>query len=583
MIGQLSLLPPPIMPSTRPTRARLVARDYQQRGIDTAFDLWTKHSGVLFRQPTGSGKTISGILIADRWLAQGPDHRVLVIAHERQLIQQFAEEIHDVLGKRPAIEMADLRAGGHEPIIVASRQTLKGARLSVKFDPNLNWLVILDEAHRWAMKLPSCRPIIEHFRQNQNTKLLGLTATPERTDKTRFDALFPAVASDYRLYNLEGGPSAVTDGWAVPYDQRFVTVDGVDFKAIREAAKDFDKKELERVLSEQETLAKLVDPTLELVGRRRTLIFNPGVAMARAVSLYINAKLGHEAAVSLDGSYPDEERKAIYRRHQRGDVQFLSVCGLCREGYNDPGIQAVAVFRPTKSRPLAEQMKGRGCRPLRGVVSPEMSNAERLTAIAASDKPTCMIVDLVGVTGLADCASTAHILASGKPDEVIQRANANALKRSGPVDMVQEIILAEEELAAIEEKRRQRREASQKQRAAKAEQRLREEEDFRRRAALDPTVRYTATEVGIGRGGHVESGKKPGAKMPFGKHKGLPFADIPEGYLRWLTQLDDLRQPWIKGCAWGELNRRKKSTSQPPLPDFQVLLKQFQGACHADH
>lgn len=537
MVTQLNIFAE--RPQPHAVRATVTPRDYQLRGINAAFELWGTHPGVLFRQPTGSGKTVSGTLIADRWLSLGDNYRVLVVAHERQLIQQFADEIYDILRVQPAIEMAQLHCTGREHIIVGSRATLipRGEKSRLrKFDPRLNWLVIIDEAHRWARKLQSCRPIIEHFEANPNSRRLGLTATPERTDKTTLAGLFPAVASDYRLYNLEGGPSAVADGWAVPYDQRFVVVEGVDFKNIREVAKDFDKKELERILSEQETLARLVDPTLDLVGDRRTLIFSPGVDMAKAVALYINAKLGYEAAVELDGAFPDEERKLVYRRHQRGDFQFLSVCGLCREGYNDPGIQAVAIFRPTKSRPLAEQMKGRGCRPLKGIVDSDMTPEARRAAIAASIKPDCMIVDLVGVTGLADCASTAHILGAGKPDEVIKRANENAMAKDGPVDMVAEIRQAETELEQEAEAERQekqsRREAYEKAARERAAKREHDEQEYQRRQALGAEVRYQDTRVESGRGGRNYSavGDLPNGATPkqvaYIERLGMPLVGV---------------------------------------------------------
>ena len=48
-----------------------------------------------------------------------------------------------------------------------------------------------------------------------------------------------------------------------------------------------------------------------------------------------------DMARSLDGTSPDEHRKRVYKTHQAGEFQVLSVCGLCREGYNDPGIAAV--------------------------------------------------------------------------------------------------------------------------------------------------------------------------------------------------------------------------------------------------
>lgn len=376
---------------------RLVPRDYQVQAIDTAFELWHGGAaGVMVRQPTGTGKTIVGTMISDRWLSKGKDRRVLVIAHERQLIHQFADEIRDVLGKYPGIEMASEKIRGTPPITVASRQTLisesDGVSRLEKFDPRkYKWLVILDEVHRWAFKLKSCRPILDWFAVNPESKRLGLTATPERGDKTSLAKVVPEVAADYRLYDLDGGPCAVADGWAVAYDQRFVTAEGVDFKNLRtlKSTGDFDPAELETILGEESMLRKLVQPTLELVGDRRTIIFSATTGMAKAVAQCINS-FKPDQAVELDGQHGEYHRADVYRRHQGGAFQFLSVCGLCREGYNDPGIGAVAVFRPTKSRPLAEQMKGRGCRPLRGCVNSQMSKDARLAAIAASAKPDCI-------------------------------------------------------------------------------------------------------------------------------------------------------------------------------------------------
>lgn len=500
------------------SRARMTPRDYQEQAIAGAFRHWDGGEiGSLVRLPTGCGKTIVGSLIADQWLQRGSDYRVLVCAHERQLITQFADEIRDVLGMTPKIEMGDEHCTGKEPIIVASRQTLyvRGegddavSRL-FKFDPSLNWLLICDEAHRWTRGMKSCRHIIEHFEQNALHRRLGLSATPERTDKVTIRGLFQAVASDYRLFDIDGGACAVNDGWAVPYDQRFITVEGVDFKNIREVAGDFRDDELERILGESEVLAKLCTPMLDLVGRRRTIIFNPGTAMARSVALYLNSKLGYECAMSLDGSFPDDARKDIYRKHQRGEFQFLSVCGLCREGYNDPGIQAVAVFRPTKSRPLAEQMKGRGCRPLRGVVSSEMSAEERIRAIHESAKPNCMVIDLVGITGMADCASTAAIMAESRPDEVIERANANMLakKPSEAIDVAEEIRKAEQEIEAekeaAREKARKRQEEALKARLEREARLQREQEEMDRKARLQADVTYSQRQVQSGGGGHAK-------------------------------------------------------------------------------
>jgi hypothetical protein len=336
--------------------------------------------------------------------------------------------------------------------------------------------------------------------------------------------MFPAVAIEYPLFHLTR-PCAVKQGWAVPYVQRYIEVEGVDFKNLCKVKGDFDADELEAVLGQEATLAKIVQPLLDLVGGRRTLIFCPGVEMAKDVATFINARVeaecggcgarrwyprrlvgdgagcpcgsaigpGHvtrsdDQARSIDGATRPADRKATYRQHQAGKFQFLSVCGLCREGYNDPDVSCVAVFRPVskKASSLAEQMKGRGCRPCRSVVpvlNKLQTAEERVEAIARSEKRDCLIVDLVGITGLADCASTLQIYADGLEDEVIDRAEKILERdaRDETADVEGAIQKAREEIAAEKEA---------------AEQRRREEAERRSRAQAE--VRYSQHQVGIG-------------------------------------------------------------------------------------
>ena len=797
----------------------ITPRRYQQDAIESVFDAFGKGNGAMVRLPTGCGKTIVGTLIAAQWIEQSDNHHVMVIAHERQLIWQFAQEIEDVTGIGPGIEMAEERVSSWAmpKIIIASRATLvsrtiineEGVEVPVsrlfKFDHSINWLLIWDEAHRHAHKLSSVTHIVDWFEQNPNSKQIGLTATPERTDKTTLARMFPIIASDYRLYDMGGGPCAVTDGWAVPYDQRFITVDGVDFNELRTIAGDFDQNELDEALRKQETLAKLCEPMHELVGNRRTLIFCVTVQMAQDVVCYLNAKEGCTVAKCLHGKVPEDERRVVYREHKRDGFQYLVVCGLCvaggtlvltdkgevpiedvttgmklwdgvefvshngviskgvkpvieyagliatgehnawtdggwrslaackqqrleirvsaiegeavfesdgyyrgsdssrqsaagwirskmrwlrkgerqiclrnqagpgwlqamfqvfgcselvanavsfctkavrkskrqalqglrwarnqvqfcfasgngtvdheqpwaaqepnyrsqgqhrtlragqhqvgqperaseqsetsesrlyeeperdtkaevydilnagprnrftangliisncREGYNDPGIAAIAVFRPTKSRPLAEQMKGRGCRPLKGLVDGFKTAAERVEAIANSAKPNCLIVDMVGVSGLGGCATTAHIYANGLPDEVVDRANKNALKCDGPIDMPKLLDEAAEELKEEEAQRKLARQRATEEAAEK--RRVRDEKAQRkadRLAKLDPSVRYSTSLIGQAGNSGVRRGVGQGSGvLTFGKFKGRKITDCPSYYQRWMKK-----------------------------------------------
>lgn len=586
MRGQLSLFDS-LKAEVKAMPNGIVPRDYQSKAIDKAFDLWAQGSkGVIMRQPTGSGKTVTGTLVADRWLQEGKNHRVLVLAHERQLVHQFADEVEDILKVKPGIEMADevVKANKMPKVVIASRATLyerevtteegdkESASRLYKFDVNrYKWLIILDEVHRWQWRLKSCRHILEHFK---NCPRLGLTATPMRGDGHTLAKVVPDVAADYRLMDIDGGPCAVLDGWAVPYDQRFVTVEGVDFKNIREIAKDFAPAALEEALTgDYKIVLGMLSALFELVADRRTIIFNPTVDMSKLVSQTINAwgpKWAKETsntppgeAIHIDGSFPDHARKGIYYRHQTGQFQFLSVVGLCREGYNDPGIGAVAVFRPTKSRGLAEQMKGRGCRPLRGCVDSNMTREERLAAIAASEKSMCMIIDLVGITGMADCATTAHLLAEGKPDEVIDRANENALKKDGPIDMAEEVRKAQSE---IDEEREQAR-------LNRLEKERLEKEEAERRAKLKAEVRYSQRQVKQGQGSTVHQPKRE-ARMIWGKHKGQPVADVPTDYLEWVQ---GKKLPyWLNNAIRRELQERNGGPIPAGPSDMDHVNRMFQ-------
>ena len=89
----------------------ITPRDYQQIGIDNLFAQHAAGSkGSLLVSPTGSGKTVIGALAADRWLQEKPNRKVMVIAHERQLVHQFAEEIEDIIKIEPGIEMGTERS-----------------------------------------------------------------------------------------------------------------------------------------------------------------------------------------------------------------------------------------------------------------------------------------------------------------------------------------------------------------------------------------------------------------------------------------------------------------------------------------
>jgi hypothetical protein len=174
--------------------------------------------------------------------------------------------------------------------------------------------------------------------------------------------------------------------------------------------------------------------------------------------------------------------RSLFTR-RNGKVAILGNCD----------VSCVAVFRPVtrKAASLAEQMKGRACRPCKAIVhklNQCKEPAERLKMIAESTKPNALIVDLTGITGLGDCASTVSIYAEGLEDEVKERAVEN-LERDGleeVTDVQAAIAIAKEQIETEREKRRQEREAQEARDRAMAEA----------RAKAGAKVTYDATDVG---------------------------------------------------------------------------------------
>lgn len=592
----------------------ILPRDYQSEAADNAVRIWDSGvAGALVRAFTGAGKTIIACMLIDRWLNRGMDYRAMVLSYEIQLCDQFADEIEDVLGTRPGMERESQQWEGQR-IVVASRQTLLPKKLADeqqkawfaargisdvgmltsslaktlmrqlskeeidtgdamaiigehnchwmthqergvvsrvhRFDWRYNWLIIADEAHKFVYKHKSIGHLYDWFAQNDKSRWLGITATPKRADGVSIGhKLFPGIALDFPLYSPRGR-CAVKEGYAVPYRQKYICVEGVDFKSLKKVAGDFDENDLERVLGTEEQLARLVEPLLDMCEFRKTLIFSPTVQMAKDVSAYINARAkcqcscgqvkwypslligdgakcpqcnelievdhiakGGDQCHVIHEAIPAQHRKEIYRGHQSGKFQFLSVCGLCKEGYNDPDIGCVAVFRPVSkaASSLAEQMKGRGSRPLRGLINGLDTASERREAIAKSDKPDCLIVDLVGITGLADCASTALIYAEGLPDEV--KDIATSLLVDGEIENVEEAI--EEATQKVEaDKERIRQERLEQERRAK--------EEAERRAKAEAEVTYSAHETGVG--ANVDPNRPTDKMMRFITYLGMEFS-----------------------------------------------------------
>lgn len=438
----------------------MALRDYQEKIANAIEEQWKTHSSTMAVAPTGTGKTVLFAEIIRRRLPQ----RAIVIAHREELIFQAKEKIERWAEVDCEIEMGELTASANlftcMPVVVATVQTLvsgKKQKRMERFNPMDFGTLIIDEFHHSTAD--TYQKVINHFRQNPDLKILGVTATPDRTDEAALGQVCESVAFDYEIID------AIEDGWLVPIEQQMVTIGGLDFSAVRTTAGDLNGADLAAIMEQEKNLHGLCSATLEIVGDKQTIVFTSSVKHAEmACNIFNRHKDG--IAQWICGKTEKEERRKIMAGVVSGKIQILCNVGVATEGFDAPKVECIIMGRPTKSRSLFAQMAGRGTRPLPGTVDGIPSPEGRREAIAASAKPACLIVDFCGNAGRHKLMSSLDILGGKYPEEVIEKAQ-EILERDGDAKRVSRALSqAEEEIA--EEKRRAAEEKRKQEEARKA-------------------------------------------------------------------------------------------------------------------
>jgi len=412
-------------------RRRSTPRYYQEDAIAACVAALQSQRSTLAVLATGLGKTTL--------FSEMPSHfdgRVLVLAHRDELITQAAARLQNQTGEPVGIEKAENFAFG-ERVVVASVQSLKAKRLERMALYATPDLIVIDEAHR--SMAPSYRDIFDYF---SSSKLLGVTATPYRADKSGLGNVFEGIA--YQMGFADG----VRQGWLCRPDVHQVLVEDMDLSRIGTTAGDLNLKALnEEMLKHVEGIVK---ETLRLHGERCGPVFFPGKVAANLAAERFNALKPGCAAVITDDTSPEDRSDTIARCHA-GDLQYLCNVNVATEGFDWPGADIVVLGRPTKSKGLYAQMIGRGSRTEPGVPdrTPGRDEADtRIAAIAASGKPGFIILDFVGNCGKHQIANTVDLFAEDKSEAVKKRAK-QLLDDEKLTDPLEAIAAAEEDLAAL--------------------------------------------------------------------------------------------------------------------------------------
>lgn len=373
-------------------------------GIYAAWD--QGFSNVLAVAPTGAGKTVlfSGIL---------HDHpgAACAIAHRQELVGQIAAALNRAAvpfrlicqdSTRRNILAAILREQGicyHDPngsVAVASVNTLVNIDKGRKAAQYAQWraqvtLWVQDEAHHVLAENQWGRATL--IFTNPNCKGLGVTASPKRADGAGLgrhaDGLFDYMVLGPTMRQL------IDDGYLTPY--RIYTVPcRADYDSLSVgAAGDYTVAKLVAAEEGTDLVGDIVSEYLRIAKGKRGVTFVSSVAKAEETAAAFNA--AGVPALALSGETPDDERAAGTRKLATGEVLQLVNCDLFGEGFDLPAIEVVSMGTATASLSRYMQWFGRALRLMLDKAAQagydELDSAGRRARIAASVKPTALIID----------------------------------------------------------------------------------------------------------------------------------------------------------------------------------------------
>ncbi len=302
------------------------------------------HVRGLVVMATGLGKT---------WLAafdcmQFNAKRVLFVAHREEILAQ-AENTFVLVNEGASVGRYDGSVKQLDvDILFASVQTLSRSQHLGRFSKDHFDYIIVDEFHHAAAR--TYLQLLSHFSPRF---LLGLTATPDRTDQS--DIL--SLCDDNLVFSRDIF-DGIQAGLLSPFRYFGISDDTVDYQEISWRNGKFVEDEL---LNQLATYARAEHNLREWKNRAlsRTLAFCVSTRHSDFMADHFN-KAG-VPALSVH-SKSDIPRNRALELLSSGEIEVLFSVDLFSEGVDLPAIDTVMMLRPTESKIVFMQQLGRGLR-----------------------------------------------------------------------------------------------------------------------------------------------------------------------------------------------------------------------------
>ena len=302
---------------------------------------WKKCVVVL---PTGTGKTILSAIDS-----RNHGGRVLFLVHRLDILKQSIDAFKLAWGNiEVGILTGEVKENVHTPdVLFASKDTLRNPNILADYPEDWFDYIIVDEVHHG--QTPSYRELLKSFKPKF---MLGMTATPDRTDRKDIFELF-----DYnKAYELSL-QDAIDRGFLVPYTYYGLT-DDIDYSNIRMSGNKYRVDDLERNLIIPERNKAILDEYLGKGGGDKAVGFCVSIKHAdRMAEYFIENGL---SAVAIHSE--SDNRDDLIHDFRNDQYQIVFTVDLFNEGVDFPNLRVLLFLRPTESKTVFTQQLGRGLR-----------------------------------------------------------------------------------------------------------------------------------------------------------------------------------------------------------------------------
>jgi superfamily II DNA or RNA helicase len=348
-------------------------RPYQQEVLDQLESEREIHGHWrnLVVMATGTGKTIVAGLDFRRLVETGKVKTLLFVAHQKNILDQSLVTFRTIMRDG---SFGELLVDGDRPSewmhVFGSIQSLNNLDTE-KFKPDAFDMIIVDEFHHAAAS--TYEALLNYYKPKV---LLGLTATPERTDGASILHWFEnGISAELRLWE------AIDRQILSPF-QYFGIHDNVDLEAAGVSWRrgfGYDVSELSNVYTSNDARVALIleqmNRYVDNLGEIKAIGFCVSIKHAEYMARKFNEAGIRSSAVT--SSVSSDDRDAILKDFRNGLTKVIFAVDIFNEGIDLPDVNTLLMLRPTESATVFIQQLGRGLR--------------------KSDKKNCLtVLDFVG-------------------------------------------------------------------------------------------------------------------------------------------------------------------------------------------